>query len=169
MTDGQTDVQIVPWTAAHAISLPGTAEVGDVLVLPSKFSPEGVALYPDDLAGVPKTARNHGYRIDLGHVSDGRAYVSEYSSDAVTEIVVAVVQALTPLGVNGIMWLIKRRLQGLGYSIEGANAPEVTLKIAKLVDNADERLIEGLEITGPADGIQSALDTLANRNFDGGA
>jgi hypothetical protein len=170
MVDNNGGVTTIPWTPDSGLIDPSVlvkAEVGTLLLLPEKTDDQGRALYRDDNAGLVKTLRQKGARMEFSCRKDRRTYLSEFSAgEIIANIALGVIGNFTTDVIKYATYAIQLRVAAaLGRAIydDFEREDAIRVKIARFESSFDRRIIEGLECTGPAEEVIQVIEALANQ------
>jgi hypothetical protein len=160
---------MIPWSPPPELIDPAIlaeADSGTLLLLPDKIGDEGQALYRDDNAGLVKTVRAQGAKLDFAWPRDQRVYLSEFGAgEVIANVMLGVIGNFTTDTIKYMVYAIRIRVaaalgRGVSDDLDADNA--ITVKIARFESSSERRLIEGLECTGPANEVVKLIESLAD-------
>ncbi|MEU0513777.1 hypothetical protein [Amycolatopsis sp. NPDC006125] len=136
----------------------------DLFLLPERIADNGDGLYPEDLAGLPKTARASGIDLQFSHHANARRYLGEYTA---SEIWLSIGLGIVGNLSTDLIKLMYRtiRIKAKKLALENDVAVEevpVRLKIAAVDLDGEKRRISGVEITGRSAAVEGLLDSLVD-------
>lgn len=155
---------IQEWSAgdrlvAEQLQVPVVA--GRLYLLPDENA-DGVAAYPEDIAGLVKMLKRDEVDIEFALAKGARVYRSEYSADSViASIAVAVAIGVSTDAVKATAKAIAAAARARVRSVlrrsdteDDADSALVTVKIAELEIGQSNVVLRGVEITGRTDQIE---------------
>lgn len=171
-TDSQATV--MSWSPGPGLIDPAVlaeAAPGTLLLLPDKVGDQNQALYRDDNAGLVKTVRAEGAKIEFAWPDEKRVYLSEFGAgEIIANIALGVIGNFTTDTIKYCTYAVRVRVAAaLGRSISEQlpNDSSIRVNIARFESSSERRLIEGLECVGPATEVIKVIESLVNGQLQG--